>query len=211
MSRFKQWARAAGLLALAVIVFPQQALSQRSGVEVWSANCGRCHELQPPNRYSAKDWSSLVTHMAITARLTGAESAAIREFLIGGARMVGGEDDAAAPAPASAVHTVAAVSQGNPEAIYTQHCAPCHGEGAKGDGPAAVAFNPKPADLSVPEFWAERTATDIEAVIVSGKGVMPPLGQAIDTSTRRALIAYLRQTYGGGTEPLAKKAGGSIP
>jgi len=33
--------------------------------------------------------------------------------------------------------------------IYAQNCAVCHGTGGKGDGPSAVALNPKPFDLTV--------------------------------------------------------------
>jgi mono/diheme cytochrome c family protein len=32
---------------------------------------------------------------------------------------------------------------------YAQNCAVCHGVGGKGDGPSAVALNPKPFDLTV--------------------------------------------------------------
>lgn len=32
--------------------------------------------------------------------------------------------------------------------LFAQNCASCHGERGKGDGPAAVALNPKPQDLT---------------------------------------------------------------
>jgi len=32
--------------------------------------------------------------------------------------------------------------------IFQNQCASCHGEDAKGDGPAAASLNPKPADLA---------------------------------------------------------------
>ena len=32
--------------------------------------------------------------------------------------------------------------------MFTSYCAPCHGRAGKGDGPAAPALNPKPADLT---------------------------------------------------------------
>lgn len=35
--------------------------------------------------------------------------------------------------------------------IFTQSCVACHGEGGKGDGPAAAAFKQKPADFTDPE------------------------------------------------------------
>ncbi len=33
--------------------------------------------------------------------------------------------------------------------IYSQHCAACHGESLKGDGPASATLNPKPFDLLI--------------------------------------------------------------
>lgn len=35
--------------------------------------------------------------------------------------------------------------------IYTKSCVACHGESGKGDGPAAAAFQQKPADFTDPE------------------------------------------------------------
>ena len=32
--------------------------------------------------------------------------------------------------------------------MFTSYCAPCHGREGKGNGPAAAALNPKPADLT---------------------------------------------------------------
>jgi mono/diheme cytochrome c family protein len=32
--------------------------------------------------------------------------------------------------------------------MFTSYCAPCHGSMGKGDGPAAAALTPKPADLT---------------------------------------------------------------
>jgi mono/diheme cytochrome c family protein len=32
--------------------------------------------------------------------------------------------------------------------MFTSYCAPCHGRTGKGDGPAARALDPKPADLT---------------------------------------------------------------
>ncbi len=43
------------------------------------------------------------------------------------------------------------LAQGNPakgKDLYTKDCAACHGPTGKGDGPAAAALNPKPADFT---------------------------------------------------------------
>lgn len=32
--------------------------------------------------------------------------------------------------------------------MYTNYCAPCHGKAGRGDGPAAPALSPRPADLT---------------------------------------------------------------
>ncbi len=37
------------------------------------------------------------------------------------------------------------------KAVYIKVCQSCHGESGKGDGPAAKALNPKPADFTDPE------------------------------------------------------------
>jgi len=90
---------AAGALTLALsLLLPSTAQAQqRSGVEIWEATCGRCHALQPTNKYYPKDWRSVGTHMTITARLTSAQGEAVLAFLISGART-----DATAALPTSA-------------------------------------------------------------------------------------------------------------
>ena len=82
------------LAALSFLLPSETQAQQRSGVEIWEANCGRCHMLQPTNKYYPKDWRSVGLHMSITARLTSAQSDAVIAFLISGAR-----DDATAALP----------------------------------------------------------------------------------------------------------------
>lgn len=61
--------------------------------------------------------------------------------------------------------------------MFRSYCAPCHGRTAKGDGPAAAALNPKPANLT--EFAKRRNGTfsakDFEDKL-NGQGMMPAHG-----------------------------------
>jgi mono/diheme cytochrome c family protein len=37
--------------------------------------------------------------------------------------------------------------------LYEQKCQLCHGVSGNGDGPAAAAFSPAPADFAASSFW----------------------------------------------------------
>ncbi|MEX0837626.1 MAG: cytochrome C oxidase subunit IV family protein [Gemmatimonadota bacterium] len=56
----------------------------------------------------------------------------------------------------------------NAQAQYNLACATCHGQQGMGDGAAAAALNPPPADFTTPEFWAERDRDRIYTVIHDG-------------------------------------------
>ena len=61
------------------------------------------------------------------------------------------------------------------ERVYRQNCAVCHGLSGNGRGPAAGAFNPRPADFTDPEFMSIETPADFFNVINVGVAatVMP--------------------------------------
>jgi len=50
-------------------------------VQLWSDNCGRCHNVRPPEEFSGAQWEVLVHHMRTRANLTGAEAREIVKFL----------------------------------------------------------------------------------------------------------------------------------
>ena len=53
------------------------------------------------------------------------------------------------------------------------NCVPCHGPGGKGDGPAAAALNPKPANWTSDKVKKE-TDGELFWKIENGRGPMPP-------------------------------------
>jgi mono/diheme cytochrome c family protein len=84
------------------------------------------------------------------------------------------------------------VEQG--EKIAKVNCVACHGVGGKGDGPAAVALNPKPAD-----WTSKRVQDDTDGElfwkITNGRGAMPAW-RHLPESDRWALVQYIRSLAG---------------
>ena len=205
MRTLKHAALIAGLATTAALVLPAQSAAQRSGVEIWSANCGRCHLIQPPDRYTAKDWESIGIHMIVTARLTTAEGDAVLAFLKqGAARMAPGVQAAGSAEVAGAqwVRFLALQARGLSVAeTYTKQCAACHGPTGKGDGPAAVAFNPRPADFTNPELFKARTDAELVKSITEGVRGMPPFGAQLAPEVVSEMVKYARGLSGGTPGP----------
>jgi len=57
------------------------ASSEKTGSELWSETCTRCHNARPPDQYSDAQWDVIVHHMRLRANLTGGEARKIAEFL----------------------------------------------------------------------------------------------------------------------------------
>jgi mono/diheme cytochrome c family protein len=55
--------------------------SGKSGLQLWTENCNRCHNIRPPDSYSDAQWDVAMTHMRIRANLTGEDARAILEYL----------------------------------------------------------------------------------------------------------------------------------
>jgi cytochrome c5 len=51
------------------------------GQTVYTARCGKCHELYKPERYDAKKWSKVVDWMAPQAKLNDTEKADVLAYL----------------------------------------------------------------------------------------------------------------------------------
>ena len=180
-------------LGAVALMLPSTALAQNSGVEIWSQRCGMCHDQQPANRYSAEYWESIMTHMALTARLTTAQSDEVLNFLKSGARKVAALDvtgeDAVVVASSDAAFLPEAADG---EAVFLEYCAPCHGKSGEGDGPAAVAFDPPPSDFTDPDGVKARTLEEVISMIATGGGGMPAFWANLSQEDLETVAEYIR-------------------
>jgi mono/diheme cytochrome c family protein len=89
---------------------------------------------------------------------------------------------------------------------FTYYCQTCHGETGAGDGFNAFNLDPRPRDLSDPEFQKKKSDADLaDAIRRGGAGVglsalMPPWGRTLSPRQIDELVLYLR------TLPLRKAA-----
>ena len=58
-----------------------QKISMKSGAQLWSENCQRCHNTPSPSTFSPEQWETIGMHMQSRALLTDLEKNKIVEFL----------------------------------------------------------------------------------------------------------------------------------
>jgi cytochrome c oxidase cbb3-type subunit I/II len=80
------------------------------------------------------------------------------------------------------------------EALFVQHCASCHGEQGDGQGPAAAALAPAPANFHIEQ------PTNEMALRVLANGVpgtaMPTWTSQLSAADRQLLATYVRSLFG---------------
>ncbi len=74
--------------------------------------------------------------------------------------------------------------------VAKTNCVPCHGESFKGNGPAAVALNPKPADWTTPRVQNESDG-ELFWKISTGRGAMPSWKQ-LPERERWAVLRFIK-------------------
>ena len=74
-----------GAMTLAVTIWAAattaSAAKTLDGAKVFAANCGNCHSERYPSERTDKEWSLIVMHMRVRAKLTGDEARAVLRYL----------------------------------------------------------------------------------------------------------------------------------
>jgi mono/diheme cytochrome c family protein len=81
--------------------------------------------------------------------------------------------------------------------VFVHHCASCHGEKGRGDGPAGRFLNPPPRNFADAEWQASITDERLRQTIRQGGGPMglsPAMASHPDLSSEQIeeLIRYIR-------------------
>ena len=58
-----------------------QVVSNKTGVQLWSENCQRCHNTPSPNSFSREQWETIGLHMQSRSLITDEERNKIVAFL----------------------------------------------------------------------------------------------------------------------------------
>ena len=74
--------------------------------------------------------------------------------------------------------------------MFMTTCMPCHGAEGKGDGPASVAFNPKPRNFTAEKFKQGSSPAAAFFTVTHGLGSMPSF-VSIPAADRMALIHFV--------------------
>src|SRR5581483_11065588 len=83
-------------------------------------------------------------------------------------------------------------------ALYARNCVVCHGESARGDGPAAAGFATRPTDLTDGRLLNPLPDEVLVRIILDGgpaeglSPVMPPFRGHLGEDQARQIVAYLR-------------------
>jgi len=181
--------------AVMAVSLPANLAAQRSAVEIWSQSCGSCHRIQPANRYTADQWGTIVSQMALQANMTDDEAASVLAFLESGAKKLAVAEPARSEGTLVASSDPAYLPDIQPmdgKEVFAKQCAACHGTAGKGDGPASAAFNPSPPDFTDPELMATKTDEELLEVLKNGRNGMPGYATILSPEEVDAVFAYLR-------------------
>lgn len=91
------------------------------------------------------------------------------------------------------VGTQGAAKAADAKQLYTDKCAPCHGEKGDGKGPMAVTFSPPPGNFKDPKLCQGDVHKKITESITKGKNQMVPVDLKPDEI--KAVCEYIIKTF----------------
>ncbi len=103
-----------------------------------------------------------------------------------------------------------ALAHGNREAgrgLYNEKCWPCHGPTGRGNGPAAAALKPPPADFTDPDLVVARTGSRLYQALTVGVPGTAMAPQKLSEKEKFDLIAYLRSLTRYSEDPAVPEGG----
>ncbi len=117
--------------------------------------------------------------------MSKAAALALATVLVGGfAVTAGAQQNPQKPTPQS-------IAAG--KALFEQNCSTCHGPAGKGDGPAAVALNPKPANFSTGQYKYGGADAQLFKTISNGVPGTPMVAwPSIPEKSRWDLVNYVK-------------------
>jgi len=181
--------------------FSEEKQQELSGSELWSQNCGRCHNFRGIHEFDDAQWEVIVSHMRSVGNIPGKEARAILKFLQQGNNPPSEPILKVVPkkmevSSIGEMMESADISKG--KALYETYCTSCHGMSGKGDGPAAVSLRPKPRDLTDATYMSSLNDQYFYDVINKGgtavgkSPFMPAWGNTLSDEDIADIISYIR-------------------
>jgi hypothetical protein len=85
MKKYIQFPSLLLLSAIFLMQFSNCAISQKvkdkTGIQLWGENCGRCHNAPGPGEFSAANWEIIGSHMQVRTNITDDEKEKIISYL----------------------------------------------------------------------------------------------------------------------------------
>jgi copper transport protein len=146
-------------------------------------------------------WGGVAVLGLVGVAMVGANAIASRRRVLRGEALGWSGAGLVAVAVILAAQAPAASATGNPipadaqsldrgAAIYATHCARCHGDGLRGDGPDATLTSTPPADLTI--HMPMHTDAEHFAIIAGGMGEMPAFARVLEEEDVWDVLNFLR-------------------
>jgi hypothetical protein len=58
-----------------------QKVQNKTGIQLWGENCGRCHNAPGPGEFSAANWEIIGRHMRVRTNITETEEKKVIDYL----------------------------------------------------------------------------------------------------------------------------------